>query len=342
MTDSALDGQPTAIPAGAKRSGRAQLWLATRVAISAALLAYVLWSTDWSTLGALVAGTSVTYLALSFLTEPVLTAVSAWKWGWLLRAVGIDLSFARLFYLYIVGRFFNNVLPTSVGGDVVRAAALARSTGRHAEAVTSVFLERYTGLTALVLLTLISVPLNFKVAGDPRMLLAILIVTGGYLALLVLMLGSGYLTWLERLPLPRPARKLLGKARGFQAAIQRYRGHYRTLEWSVVNSLAWNLVATANVYFSALAFGQRVSFWALLLTVPIVLTVTMLPITVGGIGLNEWAYTFALGQLGVPAAAGLSIALLIRFKSVIASLPGGVGYAFGGAGVDAARLARSE
>lgn len=311
--------------AGLAARGKPRGVVLLRLGVSVLLIGYIVWRTNWADVGAVLGQSDPLFVALSFLIGPVLVSSSSWKWSMLLNALGVRVRLIQLYVLYEIGGFFGNVLPTNVGGDVVRATSLARATARYGESVSSIFVERYTGLAALVLMALVSVPLNLDLSLDPRVIGSVAFATGGYIVLLVLVVNPNYLPWLWRRPLPGPASRLLGKIQGFQADVRAYRNHPRVLFKALLVSLLWNVGATLNVYLSARALGGDVSFAGLLVTVPLILTITMVPISLGGIGLSEWAYMFAFTQIGVGAPLGLSVALLLRVKSI---LTGGLGAGF--------------
>lgn len=304
-----------ASPAKATTPLRSRLGTLARVLVSVALLVFVFHKTSWSDITSMVSQTNPWFLILSILVGLFISLLSSWKWGLLLRPFGVEVPVPRLFFLYLVGGFFSNILPTNVGGDLVRVAAVARATPKRAAAVTSVFMERFTGVTILIVLSLISLVANPDLR-DIRVVGATGIVTAAYVVALVLMLTPRYLFWIERRRLPNIARKALGKVHGFQAAIHQYRHHPWVLIETLAISVLWYIGATLNVYTSALAFGQSVSFSLLIISVPLILTITMLPISLGGIGLGEWAYSFVFTQIGAGAPIGLLVALLLRAKSI--------------------------
>ena len=314
----------------AKESSRARARLGTvvRVLVSIALLVFVFRRTSWSDITSLVSQTSPWFLVLSIFVGMFINWLSAWKWGLLLRTSDIEVPVPRLFFLYVVGGFFNNVFPTNVGGDLVRVAAVARATPKRAAALSSVFMERFTGVTILVALSLICLLLNPDLR-DIRIISATAVATGAYLVLLILILTPRYLNFIERRRIPKSARKVLGKVHGFQTAVRQYRNHPRVLIQTLALSVLWYVGAALNVYVSALAFGRTVSFPLLLISVPLVLTITMMPISVGGIGLNEWAYSFVFAQIGAGAPTGLLVAFLLRAKSIVVGGVGGALYGLG-------------
>ena len=102
-----------------------------RFFISIALIYYVFRQAGLSKLWSVLRNTNLVFLGLSIAITPILIIISSWKWQVILRSQNIRLSLTRLFGLYMVGYFFNNILPTNVGGDVIRAYSLGKSTGKN-------------------------------------------------------------------------------------------------------------------------------------------------------------------------------------------------------------------
>ena len=94
----------------------------------------------------------------------------------------------------------------------------------------------------------------------------------------------------------------------------------------MLNSFLFYLFALINVSVSALAFGTYIPFTDLIVIVPLVLLIAMFPISLGGVGLQEWAYVFIFAKMGIPSAVGLSVGVLMRAKGLILGLVGGVIY----------------
>lgn len=306
-----------------KKSRGFSFYLKTFVSII--LIAYVFHKVGWSQLLLTLKNTNGVFLALCVSITPILILISSSKWQILLRAQGIKVSLPRLFFLYLVGYFFNNVLPSNVGGDIVRAYELSKYTTKKAESLASVFLERFTGLTALIFFALIAYFISVSSVADNRLTLAIGIAALGYLSILTLILNRKILGFVEKKVKYKVVKKVMEKFTKFQDAIKAYKNKKRTLVYAMVNSVIFYVIAVANVYLGCLAFGTNISFTKLLLVVPLVLVISMIPITIGGIGLSEWAYVFAFTSLvGATASLGLSVALLMRAKNLSFGLIGGV------------------
>jgi uncharacterized membrane protein YbhN (UPF0104 family) len=120
------------------------------------ILAVLAWRTDWHQVGEAFAhlrwGLWLLAVPLYVLTQ----VVSSLRWQWLSRPLGFDRPLRHYFAFYFIGMFFNLVLPTSVGGDVVRAWYLDGGSGRRLSAFLSVFVERLSGLMVLIVIACVA------------------------------------------------------------------------------------------------------------------------------------------------------------------------------------------
>jgi uncharacterized protein (TIRG00374 family) len=143
----------------------------------------------------------------------------------------------------------------------------------------------------------------------------------------------------ERLTLITP---VLQKIRRIHEAVGAYRQNPRSLVVAVLNSLLFYALAVLNVWVSALAFETEVSASAMVAAVPVILLIMNLPVSIGGIGLMEFAYTFTFELIGYSSTLGLSTALLMRLKTFIDAGVGGGIYLFISQGRSLAADARRE
>jgi len=297
-----------------------------RMIISFGLIGYVFYKAGLQQLWEALKQTQLSYLALSIVVTPVLIFISAWKWQVILKALKIRASIARCFWLYVVGYFFNTILPTNVGGDVVRAYALGKSTGKRAEAFSSVFVERFTGLSVLLLMAIVAFLLALRQLWNQWLNMALVICLLGYLGILVVLLNRRVLGWfLNHLRL-KSVQSVLIKLQKFQQATLSLKQERGAFVFAMIMSFLFYFFAVLNVYLSALAFRANISFVDALIITPIVMIITMIPLSIGGIGLAEGAYFFAFARMGAGGAVGLSVALLLRAKALLAGIVGGLYY----------------
>ncbi|MBL4674418.1 MAG: flippase-like domain-containing protein [Arenicella sp.] len=309
-----------------------QLFTYLRIAITLCLLGVVFYLADLFSpdgrklLFDTLKNADLVLLVAAILIGVLINMVSAFKWYMLTRARALGASYWRIFAYYLIGQFYNMFLPTSVGGDFVRSYELGKFSGRQADALASVFVERYTGVVTLLAVATLAVMTQLT-----RFNQSFIIVT-----LITFGLGLGFIAWLvfdsriypavrdfiqARLSL---SSKIFSKLNKLLEAITVYKQQPATIALALLNSLLFYFVAVVNVYLTAMVFNSEVSFLDMLIATPIIMLIMNLPISIGNIGLMEVGYVSVLELLGYGAELGIAIMLLMRFKSLFDAALGGV------------------
>jgi uncharacterized protein (TIRG00374 family) len=169
------------------------------------------------------------------------------------------------------------------------------------------------------------------VAGASRTQAPIVIASLVFVAILViiilwLVLDGRLLTGLKRLTTTKYhfASKLIAKLEQAHVAISAYKNDHKTLIIVFLISAAFYLLAVINVWVTALAFSQNVSFGDMLLAVPVIMLIMNLPVSIGGLGLMEAAYAMTFVMFGYSGTLAISTALLMRVKTFINGIIGGL------------------
>lgn len=299
-----------------------------KVAVSLLLIMLLVSTLDMGELGSVLAGVVPGLLLLGVFVFLLANMVSVFKWRLIVQAQGTPVSYFYLTILFYIGLFFNNFLPTNLGGDVVKAFKLSRATGRGAEAVSSVVVDRVSSVLALLLIAVVPAILQLRVLGARISLLVL-----GMLVVLVAMIAL--------LASERATRKLgnIGVLRNDRLRIRKYlksfyyslydfRGHKGTLAWVMLVSLAYQGLQILTFYTLALSLNLDVPVAYFFIFIPIVLAVSMVPISLNGLGVREWSMVFLFGQVGISSAEALSLSILALLVMTIVSLAGGVFYMF--------------
>jgi uncharacterized protein (TIRG00374 family) len=261
-------------------------------------------------------------LALVILLSIVQVFIANFRWRVVLVAL-IDemLSYFSTLRILYIGFFFNQALPSSVGGDAVRMVLGHRAGIPLGQAISSVFLDRVANLLALVVIVSCATPFFIiHIAPNKQPW-----VWAG-LALLIVAALSGlvFLVALQRLPEKlhkwRFVRGLIGLAGDTQRVFLNPGHAIRALSWSIVGFV--NITVAA--YFLAKGLQLNVTFADFLVLIPMVFLVTTLPISIAGWGVREGATVAALGLIGVPSEGALVLSLLLGFISLAICLPGGL------------------
>jgi glycosyltransferase 2 family protein len=277
------------------------LSLALRLAVSAALIAWILRRTPFQEVGAAFRSADLRFVLLALALQLFDTFASVRRWRLLIRAQGGEAPFPGLLRAYLIGIFFNNLLPSTIGGDTVRVVHTARSGVGRARALAVVFVDRFLGLLALTL---------FAVLGA---------------------LASGRLT----ARLPSLLAWVLGGAGllGLAAGLLFLRLNFQD-KWSVLaRASGWSLLLQTSVVIGgwclARALHVPIPLPYFFLIVPLALIVMMLPVSINAIGVRENVWAFFFAAFGVPAALGVAVAWLSYGLVLAQALAGGAVYAWG-------------
>ncbi len=313
----------------------------TRILGSLILLAILARVIDWSQLGQTLTTVDgrLFLMALGILT--ISQVVSSWRWQLLARVLHFAGSLKRFVAYYFIGMLFNLILPTSVGGDMVRAWYLVRSEPDSADsrgmaAFLTVFAERFSGV--LVLLLLVAVSTLFCPVALPRWLVGCL--AGIAAASVTGLLGLALLIYLadkrDQLPvggvLGRSLRFLFGlrSVARLVEMVRQYGTHLDTVGWALALSVLVQLGSVLQFGLLARSIGLELPWLYLGVVVPLVSLLTLLPISINGMGLRAAGIVVLLQPLGVPSTQAVMLSALGFTLVVLISLVGGLScYLFG-------------
>ncbi len=271
------------------------------------------------------------WYALAFLLFQLNVVIRAYRWFVLLRALNNEPRFGYLVYLYYIGFFANNFIPSGFGGDLVKVVSLRQSHGHGAEALSSVLMERITGLVGSSLIALIALLWNLAAHAMtldlPWFLWALIAATAvGIPVAFFVARAMNPIGVLLRLYPRAIALPFYSKFENLVNTIHRY--PLRALVSSLLISLPFTLNLILVQVTIAWALGVQLPFRIFALFVPVIAIINLLPITFNGLGLREGIYTFLFVPVGVPAATAVSMSLAFYFLRFSAGLLGGLMYAF--------------
>jgi uncharacterized protein (TIRG00374 family) len=265
-------------------------------------------------------------LVYAVLFGVVVNLISAFKWYLLTRSQNLGAGYWRIFVYYVVGQFYNMFLPTSVGGDVVRSYQLGKYSGRQADALASVFVERYTGVLTLLLTAAMAVLTQFARLNQTLVFVCLFLFAVGLSLIAWFVFDPRPYQWCRSFIVTKVNRleSLFTKIDKLVLSIEVYRHKPAVLLMAFVNSLAFYIAAVVNVYLCAIAFSPEVLFIDVLVVTPIIMLIMNIPFSFGNIGFMELGYSSMFALMGYAPELGLSIAILMRFKSLFDALIGGV------------------
>jgi uncharacterized membrane protein YbhN (UPF0104 family) len=262
--------------------------------------------------------------------------LSALRWQKVLEALEVPTRLPRLVSHYLAGQFVSNVLPTTIGGDVLRVSRLSRDTGKPPATFASVVLERLTGWIVLPVITVAGFAVNPGLRRLGEATSVALLLAFGTLALLVAVLAAAGSNRLGgRLAARAGWRRFVGAV---HLGVVRLRSHPGAAVNVLVAGFAYQLVLVLAAVAAARALGvQPAGLTALLAFLPAVLIAQVLPISMAGLGVREGAFVLFLHPLGVAREEAIALGLLLYLLNVGVGLLGAPAFAAGGRGASAAQ-----
>jgi uncharacterized membrane protein YbhN (UPF0104 family) len=243
-------------------------------------------------------GIASVYIASQFL--------SAVRWRTLLPE---KFPVRKLFSLYMIGSFFSTFLPGLIGGDAVRAYYLNKDAKQLSTTLASVFMDRYIGFVCLMLIGIAAFPLSLgSFAGSPYAWSMPVI----FVSFIVASIGFFGLQ--------------LGKRFRVMTEFYDYFSLLRKRKGAIVSALSASVIIQFMNFFMvvilAWRMGLQVSLLQLAVFLPIVITLSSLPISISGLGVREGSFVILLGLIGIRPEAATSLSLAWFFSTVLGSLPG--------------------
>lgn len=303
------------------KNGLKKLFTVGKCLLSMILTVFILMKVDWGKAWSILSHSDFKFFLLVFLLHSFSFLLSSYKWLILLREQNISRKLADLWMIYYIGFFFNNFLPTSVGGDVVRIVKTSRSKEEISGVGASIIAERLVGLLALLVLAFVGYFSGLKSGFNFYL--------GNSGLYILLFTGVGFLiVWFAVAIAKKDFQKyrmlavFIEKIKQVRTQIFLYREKQATLLKALGFSFVFYFIMVLNIYFIAKGIGVSIDIFKLVFIVPTVALISMIPITFNGLGVREAAYVIFFQQIGISIESGVLIAFTSRMYSVIGSLIG--------------------
>jgi uncharacterized membrane protein YbhN (UPF0104 family) len=294
-----------------------------KVLVSAALLFLALRKANFSDLASRIDVASLGWIGLAIAVTFFQIFVGVLRWRVVSAECGAPLATRQAMRFNLIGAFFNQTLPSSIGGDAVRLWLVARGGAGWRAATYSIFVDRAIGLIALAIIIMASLPWSYDLIGDPYGRSALLLVD-----LAALAGGAGFLL-LGVLPWPW-LKRWWGTHHIHACAVIANRIIFsrRSGPAIAVLSLLVHVLAVVIAWCVVQSIAAPVAFGQIFLLIPPVMLITMLPISIAGWGVREATMGLAFGYAGLMTNEGINISLLYGAVSFIVGAFGGLVWIF--------------
>ncbi|MEM8905380.1 MAG: lysylphosphatidylglycerol synthase transmembrane domain-containing protein [Actinomycetota bacterium] len=262
--------------------------------------------------------TSWFWMGAAVLATTAASTFGAARWTSVARTLGVSSSFRQLVPHHFAGQLVSAVLPSSVGGDAVRAHRLGRESGDTARSVSSVVIDRLSGWAVLPTVTLAAFALNpglLRLGGSTIWAVVISVAA-------IFLLGGLVATISPPTHLPIAGGRVRRLTTTLRSSLHEVRSRPATAVEPLVLSVCSTMLLVAAGYLAGRALGIDLSPTAAMAILPVVLMVQVIPLGVGGLGVREGALVVFLAPLGIAAAQAVLLGLAIHVLGAVVGLLG--------------------
>ncbi len=304
--------------------GRPKSGLATRLAlfakilVSAALIIFLSRKLDWDVVGSRLAAAKPSPLIGGVMLMVGTIVCAAWRWRLLVRHADAPLGMVMAVQLTFAGMFFGQVLPATVGGDVVRGVLACRTGLPWRGVVSGIVLDRITALLASIILIFAGLPwLAARAVGTSAPLLWTGLASGALIVLIAVALT------LDRIPLPHwlARQSWLVSMQALVGQIRRGLASKSGVA-ALAISLVIHLTTVAIVILIGQSLGITIPLLAGFLVVPLAIFAAAVPVSLNGWGIREGVMVTGFALFGIGAGDALLVSVILGVSVIISVLPG--------------------
>jgi uncharacterized membrane protein YbhN (UPF0104 family) len=315
-------------PAPPPHAARRYVFLALKIAVSIVLLVVLLSRIDAAQLWATARNASLVWLTVALGIYFINVVASAWRWRMLLGAQDVHVPLRTLVKSFMVALYFNNFLPSNIGGDFIRIKDTARFAGGKTLATLVILSDRVIGVIALVLVAATGATMVGEIGGHVASPIWPSWLWAGFLAATIMsapavLAPAGVGRLLQPLTIIHP-EWVGGRIDGLTAALSRFRDH----PWAIISCFGGAVFVQGSivVFYIAVARALHVPVqgWDLAVIVPLSFIVQMLPVSLNGFGVREATFSFYFTRVGLPMEAALLTSLVAQAMIMIFSVGGAV------------------
>jgi glycosyltransferase 2 family protein len=302
--------------------------LALRIGISVLLLAFLFYKVDAHALWQLIRGSDKSDLIIASAAILAVYVLCFIRWDMLLKASGVPVSFKILLRSFCGGIFFSIFLPTSIGGDVVKTLDLAVHTRKGTEVASTVFLDRLSGYVALVIVVVGACAFGWRYVQDATVLMSIACLTAILIGILLVLFNRAAFRFVNKRLYSPTAGRIRSTITNVHEEMHRVGRNKRVVFLNLGISLIIQLVGPVSSYVICRALGGHVDFAYFLIYLPIINALTLLPISLGGLGVRDTATVYFFAKAGLTRDIAFAMSLAGFAIAVLISCAGGLYYVF--------------
>jgi len=289
--------------------------LSLKILVSGILLGYIFVTNDFSKISELISKAQINYLLISILFILINYIFSSIRWYYLLIEKRPPILY--MIKLYFVGSFFNNFLPTSIGGDAYKIFKLGEKLESKTDAFTATFLERFLGMFALVIISLYGY-LTFSGVNIWSFIFVFLLGSGSFILFMIFYPKFQYK--------PTNLLKFFNILDKIHASFLRYKKHFNLIFYSLLSSFVVQFASVFTQYYIFKALNVELPLNFAFFAFPLIFLSGYAIPSINSLGSQEVLYTTFFNSLLIPNPVILSCSFAYHIVRLLVSLLGAYFY----------------
>jgi len=306
-------------------SARRYVLLAIKLSVSIILLVVLFSRIDVAQLWANARLASIPWLLAAVAVFAVSTLLAVWRWNLLLKAQHIEISNASLLGTFLIATYFNNFLPSNIGGDVIRIGDTARHMNSKTLATTVVLMDRILGLIALVFVAALGATAVGRLHHTTSPIWPVWLwagfLAGAAATTPAVLAPAGFGRLLQPLTIFHP-EWVGGRITTLTGALAKFGAEPGALVAAFAGAIAVQGALVLYYFAVAYALHLHVAFFDLAVVIPVSFIVQLLPVSIGGFGVREAFFSYYFHQIGQPIEDAVLLSLVATALLMLFSLSG--------------------
>ncbi|MEO0142662.1 MAG: lysylphosphatidylglycerol synthase transmembrane domain-containing protein [candidate division WOR-3 bacterium] len=310
-----------------RRLGLGTLWTVLRFFIGAGLIAFLLIKLDVGRIFQYIKNMDIRYLILALIPYLLFIIFSTWRWQVLLDYKKMEIPFKSALVIYFIAFFFNNLLPTTIGGDVMRV--LLSMKNRKAEALAIVLADRILGFIGLFCFGLLSV-IYLSLFQNRSEFLSLMIIGLSLLIFITFLLFSKRVYSIFSPAVGRIKILRIGeRINNLHNTMTDFGSAWGVIIICIIQSIIIQALLSISPYLVLKSMGKfDVSILPFFIYLPIINVISMIPVSFNALGIRENAYVILFQRAGLSGEVSMTISLVSFFIFFLLSLIGGIFFIF--------------
>jgi len=247
-----------------------------------------------------------------------------WRWRILLHVQNMRFGMPRLYGYYLIAFFFNNFLPTNIGGDAARIYSTGRRDDRMTESFAAVFMDRFAGFVAVFILALVAMAWQRQWLQNQPAFYSVLAFAVAIGVLMWILFDGRVRQRIKALAEWLGLAKLVQTLSRFYQTVSLFRSHPKTLVSVFLLSVFYQFSLVYVNWYAAKAVGAEPSFMTLFFIIQITTLICLIPISINGLGVRESFYVSVLSKAGIASQRVLAFQAVLLLLNYVESLAGGL------------------